>query len=77
MAFDQLIVAGNISASGMSADRAWMDVVSNNIANANTTRTPQGGPYKNQVVSFAEVLEGAEKKAGGSVAGNGVKVAAE
>ena len=32
-----------ISASGLSAERLAMDVIANNIANANTTRTPQGG----------------------------------
>jgi flagellar basal-body rod protein FlgC len=35
-----------ISASGLSAERLAMDVIANNIANANTTRTPQGGAFK-------------------------------
>jgi len=43
----------NISATGLSAERLRMDVISKNIANANTTRTANGGPYKRQVVSFA------------------------
>ncbi|MBZ4653160.1 MAG: flagellar basal body rod protein FlgC [Bacillota bacterium] len=38
-----------ISASGLSAERLRMDVISANIANANTTRSPQGGPYRRQV----------------------------
>ncbi len=42
----------DIAASGMSAERLRMDVISNNIANVNTTRTQQGGPYKRQVVIF-------------------------
>lgn len=43
-----------ISASGLSAERLAMDVIANNIANANTTHTPQGGPFKRQLVVFAE-----------------------
>jgi flagellar basal-body rod protein FlgC len=39
-----------ISASGMTAERLRMDVISNNLANANTTRTPGGGPYRRQEV---------------------------
>lgn len=43
-----------ISASGLSAERLSMDVIANNIANANTTRTPQGGAFKRQLVVFAQ-----------------------
>lgn len=43
----------NISATGLSAERLRMDVISKNIANANTTRTANGGPYIRQVVTFA------------------------
>lgn len=42
-----------ISASALTAERLRMDVISNNIANANTTRTPEGGPYIRQRVVFA------------------------
>jgi flagellar basal-body rod protein FlgC len=42
-----------ISASGLSAERLAMDVIANNIANANTTRTPEGGPFKRQLIIFA------------------------
>ena len=41
-----------VSASGLSAERLAMDVIANNIANANTTHTPQGGPFKRQLVVF-------------------------
>ncbi|MGC8484744.1 MAG: flagellar basal body rod protein FlgC [Candidatus Baltobacteraceae bacterium] len=44
----------DISASGMSAERLAMDVIANNIANANTTLTPQGGAFKRQLVVFAQ-----------------------
>lgn len=40
------------AASGMTAERLRMDVISNNIANANTTRTAEGGPYRRQQVVF-------------------------
>ena len=46
--------AVEISASGLSAERLAMDVIANNIANANTTRTPQGGAFKRQLVVFAQ-----------------------
>ncbi len=41
-----------ISASGLTAERLRMDVIANNIANANTTRTVEGGPYIRQRVIF-------------------------
>ena len=40
------------SASGLTAERLRMDVISNNIANVNTTRTATGGPYRRQYVVF-------------------------
>jgi len=43
-----------ISASGLSAQRTKMNVVSENIANAQTTRTAEGGPYRRQRVRFSE-----------------------
>ncbi|WFD11672.1 flagellar basal body rod protein FlgC [Tepidibacter hydrothermalis] len=42
----------NISSSGLTAERLRMDIISKNIANANTTRTANGTPYKRQVVTF-------------------------
>ncbi len=44
------------SASGLTAQRLRMEVISNNIANVNTTRTPEGGPYRRKVVLFAPIL---------------------
>jgi len=38
--------AMNTSASGLSAQRLRMDVIADNIANVNTTRTSEGGPYQ-------------------------------
>lgn len=40
------------AASGLTAERLRMDVISNNIANVNTTRTADGGPYRRQMVVF-------------------------
>jgi len=40
------------SSSGLSAFRLKMDVIANNIANVNTTRTPEGGPYQRERVVF-------------------------
>ncbi|MBX5436044.1 MAG: flagellar basal body rod protein FlgC [Alicyclobacillaceae bacterium] len=42
-----------ISASGLTAERLRLDVIANNIANANTTRTADGGPYRREVVVLA------------------------
>ncbi len=42
----------NVAASGLTAQRTRLDVIGNNIANANTTRTPEGGPYRRSRVIF-------------------------
>lgn len=44
----------NVSASGMSAQRTRMDIISQNIANASTTRDENGNVYRRQTVVFAE-----------------------
>ncbi|AFM20919.1 flagellar basal-body rod protein FlgC [Acetomicrobium mobile DSM 13181] len=51
--FDSLEIAG----SSLTAHRLWMDLISQNLANVNTTRTPEGGPYKRRVPVFAERLQ--------------------
>ena len=48
--------AFRISGSGLTAERLRMDTIANNLANANTTRTDAGGPYRRQVPVFAEML---------------------
>lgn len=57
-----------ISASGLSANRAWINVLSSNLANMNTTRTADGKPYQRRTIiyesvpsasSFDEVLDNA------------------
>ena len=49
----------DISASGLSAERLRMEVISNNIANANTTRTAEGGPYRRREVVFSAAMDDA------------------
>lgn len=49
-----LFKAFDISASGMTAERYRMDIISENLANMNTTRTQDGTPYRRQVVTFQE-----------------------
>ena len=71
----------NINASGMSAQRLRMDVISENIANADTTRTKEGGAYVRKNVVLTEKVS--YESAFGQVlnrtmsgVGNGVKVTA-
>ncbi len=47
-----LFQAINTSASGLTAEQLRMDVITNNIANVNSTRTEEGGPYRRQRVVF-------------------------
>lgn len=44
----------NINASGLTAERYRMDIIAENVANANTTRTQDGTPYRRKVVTFEE-----------------------
>ena len=47
-----LFMGIDASASGLTAERLRMDVISNNIANSNTTRTERGGAYHRRYVVF-------------------------
>ena len=70
------------AASGLTAERLRMDVISNNIANVNSTRTVDGVPFKRRYVifepresqskNFARVLAG-ERKGHGFNTGEGVR----
>jgi flagellar basal-body rod protein FlgC len=44
----------NISATGLTAEKFRINVISQNLANVDTTRTKNGGPYKRKVPIFAE-----------------------
>lgn len=49
----------NVSSSALSAERTRMNLISSNLANANATRTPEGGPYKRKDAVFtATPLQG-------------------
>lgn len=72
-----MLDALNISASGMTAQRLRTDIISQNIANVNTTRDANGDPYRRKTVvmqekdvtSFSNVLRMTE-----GITSNGVKV---
>lgn len=53
-----------ISASGMSAERLRMDTITSNLANAETTRTDEGGPYTRKVAVFKEAYDKARNPNG-------------
>ena len=65
----QMFSALDASASGLYAERVRMDVIANNLANANSTRTPEGGPFRRQLVILKGT--GADSFSGGP----GVRVA--
>jgi len=52
---NDLLNSMHISAAGMSAQRSRMDIVSENIANSESTRTAEGGPYRRRQVVFQAV----------------------
>jgi len=68
----ELITGIGATASALNAQKTRLDIVAQNIANAQTTKTAEGGPYKRQVVTFQAEL--AQKMAGRSGSTNGVKV---
>ncbi len=47
----------NIAATGLSAQRLRSDVIADNIANANTTRTQEGGPFRKSRIVFRPIAE--------------------
>ncbi len=49
-----MFTAFDINASGMTAQRLRMDIISENVANAQSTRTEDGTPYRRKVVTFEE-----------------------
>lgn len=66
-----ILTGMRVSASGMAAQRTRMNTISSNIANINTTRSPEGGPYRRKDVvlesmpeakSFGEILTSAPQK---------------
>ena len=73
----------DIRASALTANRYWMDIIGENIASANTTRTADGGTYRRKYVvmqerPFAAALEASQNRlrAGGPDVGGGVRLTA-
>lgn len=48
----------NIASTGLSANRLRLDVISDNMANVNTTRTTEGGPFRRSRVVMRPITEG-------------------
>jgi len=79
-----ILNALSISASGMTAQRLRMDLISQNIANVSTTRGANGRPYRRQTLifeekglnSFQNALMMATMDGPSKLSGNGVKVSA-
>lgn len=63
--------AFGISAKGMSVQKKRMDIVAENIANASTTKTTSGGPYKRKFLLVEEVNN---KTINAANSGNGFKM---
>ena len=57
MGFGRILSSTDIAASGLAAERMRMEIAANNIANANTTSTPQGGPYRRQQLQFSTAMQ--------------------
>lgn len=70
MSIGHILSPTAISASGLAAERRRMEVVANNIANANSTQSVDGGPYRRQQVVFAAMVD----DSGGAADGMGVRV---
>ncbi|HEY0967463.1 MAG TPA: flagellar basal body rod protein FlgC [Opitutaceae bacterium] len=51
-----LISGIDVISSALNAQKTRLDIVAQNIANAQTTRTPDGGPYQRRIVSFENEL---------------------
>jgi flagellar basal-body rod protein FlgC len=66
-----------ISSSALTAQRTRLNVISSNLANVGTTRTPEGGPYRKQDVVFRSVPGGFDQQLGQAMGGavSGVEVA--
>jgi len=71
MGLDQ---AMDISVSAINANREHMEIISSNLANIQTTRTLQGGPYRRKIpifsekpIEFSEALSSAQAKMSGGI----------
>ncbi len=72
----ELFRSFQISGSALTAEKLRVDTVSSNLANMETTRTLEGGPYRRKTVVFAERLSQARGEMPPVFRRNGVNVAA-
>lgn len=75
MEVGKLFSATQIASSGLSAERMRMEVAARNIANAQSTRSEDGGPYRRQQVVFSTALDRAMGGTGDADGLEGVQVA--
>ena len=52
-----LLSTMDVSSSGLSCEKIRMEIIAQNIANIETTKTAGGGPYRRKVVAFKEILQ--------------------
>ena len=71
----ELITGVGATGSALNAQKTRLDLIAQNIANAQTTRAAGGGPYKRQVVTFEAQLAHRMQRAGQPAGQTGVKVA--
>ena len=72
-----LMQAFDISVSGLNAERAHLEIIASNLANINSTRSIDGGPYRRLVPVFAEqplAFGEALRRAEARLSGGGVRV---
>jgi len=58
MIYKTLFASMDISAQGLSVQRTRMNTISENLANVDTTRTPEGGPYRRKIVQIEQGDQG-------------------
>jgi flagellar basal-body rod protein FlgC len=61
-----------ISASGLEAQRLRMNIIAGNLANAQSTHSPEGGPYRRKDVVFSEILDSMTGEGSGEVEVSGI-----
>ena len=71
-----LITGLGATGSALNAQKTRLDIIAQNIANAQTTRAPQGGAYQRQIVTFEAQLAQSMGRRGIEADGGGVKVVA-
>src|SRR5580698_1395946 len=71
----QILTGIQNTAAALSAEQTRLDVISQNIANANTTRGVDGKPYQRQVVVFESALQQAVNNGDGTIQMPPIKVA--